>query len=331
MDYEKNIITEFGKKFHFNISSIERITKGGSERIYFRISTSKQSYIGVYNDNIPENIAFIEFANYFASININVPKILANNSENSIYFLNDLGNIDLLSLVLIDREKNNLLSPTTFDLYEKSISGLANIQINGHKGIDYSLCYQSNIFDGKAMQKDIEYFQKYFLSLYDFKINISKFTDDINKLIAHLDSADKEAFLYRDFQARNIMIYKNEPHFIDFQSGRKGAIYYDLASLLYQAKAKLNINEKEELIDTYLNQVNKYQYISGNTFKKFFPGFVLIRIMQTLGAYGFRGIVERKQHFLDSLPFGIKNIKTINNSWKLPYDLPYLRSIFDKI
>lgn len=328
---EELILSEFKRYFDLDVVNIINITKGGSERIYFRIFTNDSSIIAVYNSNIPENLAFLEFAEHFASLNINVPKVLAKNSDNNIYFLNDLGDSDLLSIVLNDKKDDNFISPSTLDLYKTSIAGLAKIQIIGHKNLDYSLCYQGNIFDGQSMLNDIEYFKKYFLSLYDFKIDTFKFTNEISKLISFLDSADKEAFLYRDFQARNIMINNDIPYFIDFQSGRKGAVYYDIASLLYQAKAKLHINEKEELVDTYLNEVNQYKYISGNLFKQFFPGFVLIRIMQTLGAYGFRGIVERKSHFLDSLPLGITNIKSINDHWQLPFDLPYLRSIFDKI
>ena len=178
---------------------------------------------------------------------------------------------------------------------------------------------------------DLHYFKYYFLKLAQIPFDEQLLEDDFNAFADYLQQAESDYFLYRDFQSRNIMVTENGPAFIDYQGGRRGALQYDLASLLYDAKADLPHEVREELLDFYISKLKEKTNIDEHAFRDFFTGYVLIRIMQAMGAYGFRGFYEKKEHFLKSIPYAIENLKYILNNFSLPVKLPALMEALEQV
>jgi hypothetical protein len=147
-------------------------------------------------------------------------------------------------------------------------------------------------------------------------------------LTEFLLSAAHDYFLYRDFQSRNIMLRDGQPFFVDYQGGRKGALQYDIASLLYDSKADLPPALRRQLLDHYLDSVGSYLKLDRGAFMEHYYAYVYVRLMQALGAYGFRGFYERKTHFLQSVPYALKNLRWLLHNAQLPIELPTLMSAF---
>jgi aminoglycoside/choline kinase family phosphotransferase len=295
----------------------------GSERKYFRIISRKINVIGAYNKDRAENIAYLTLAKHFYQLKLPVPEIYAQNISQGIYLLQDLGDISLFTLLNQIREQEGF-SDTIIQLYEKVIQILPKFQIEAAKNINYSVCYPRHSFDKQSMMWDLNYFKYYFLKLAKISFDEQKLEDDFQDLIHFLLEADGNYFLYRDFQSRNIMIMNQQPYFIDFQGGRKGALQYDLASLLFDAKADIPSDLRHQLLEKYLKELGKYIHPDRSSFLKYYHGYILIRIMQALGTYGFRGFYERKAHFLQSIPYAIKNLENLLLSINLPVKLPEL-------
>jgi len=304
-------------------NKIELLPKSGSNREYYRIYSDQKTVIGSYNEDLKENIAFIEFSKHFKSKNLNVPEIYAHDLDNHIYIQEDLGNetlFSLLSKIRIDYDFNEEL----VNAYKSVITEMPKFQIVGSKGIDYSVSYPRFSFDKQSMMWDLHYFKYYFLKLANIFFDEQELENDFHKFSDYLLEADSEYFLYRDFQSRNIMIKDDKPYFIDYQGGRKGALQYDLASLLYDGKAAIPQELRIEFLDFYMEETSKYIDLDKEKFKEYYHGFVLIRIMQAMGAYGFRGFYERKLHFLKSIPFAIQNLEWLLENVQLPIELPTL-------
>jgi aminoglycoside/choline kinase family phosphotransferase len=295
----------------------------GSERKYFRLIGRKINAIGVYNKDRSENIAFLTLAKHFFHYKLPVPEVYAENIDWGFYLLQDLGDLSLFALLNQIREKEGF-SETIIQLYEKVIHILPKFQIEAAKNIDYSICYPRHSFDKQSMMWDLNYFKYYFLKLAKISFNEQKLEDDFQNLIDFLLQADSNYFLYRDFQSRNIMILDQQPYFIDFQGGRKGALQYDLASLLFDAKADIPPDLRNHFLEKYLNTLTSYIHPDRHSFMKYYFGYVLIRIMQSLGTYGFRGFYERKSQFLQSVPYAIHNLDNLLSTVKLPVQLPEL-------
>src|SRR4030095_12801203 len=318
------------KHFGKDVSSYEPLTAHGSDRFIIRLrSETGSSCIGIINNNISENRAFISFGKHFKALGLHVPEIYAVSEDLKSYLLEDLGDETLLDKIKsgsgeFDQEKKSL--------YKKVISELPKFQVTAGKEIDYSLCYQFSEFGEENIEYDINYFKERYLKVfYKETIDEKSLKNDLDFLKKKILEITGNYFLYRDFQSRNIMHKDNDFFFIDFQSGRKGSLLYDLASLLYDAKADIPQNIREELLSYYLDVITDYADIEIASYKDHFWYFSVIRILQALGAYGFLGIVKGKSRFLESVPYALKNINFIFNSRIAGNELPYLRNIFKEL
>jgi aminoglycoside/choline kinase family phosphotransferase len=300
---------------------MDQLAQAGSDRRYFRIHGATRSAIGAYNAEFKENKAFIRFTQHFWNKQLPVPEIYAENLLNHVYLQEDLGDVQLFNLLPPVGEPWN---DDLVNLYKKTVASLADLQITGGQDLDYSACYPRAAFDKQSMMWDLNYFKHYFLKLAKVPFDEQALEDDFQKFTNYLLLADCNFFLFRDFQSRNIMIKDNKPYFIDYQGGRKGALQYDVASLLYQAKGGVPENIKKEVLNYYTDKVESLISIDRDFFVDMYYGYVLIRCLQTLGAYGFRGLYERREHFLTSIPFAIDQIEQILGMIKMPVKLPEL-------
>ncbi|HEX3079594.1 MAG TPA: RNase adapter RapZ [Puia sp.] len=311
------------------VLSIDKIPQSGSIRIYYRIRTGKGSFIATYGINIKENLSFINFSRHFKTKNCPVPEIYAVNTEGTLYIQEDFGDISLLN-----RLEASGHSDEVFDLFRKSLRALAHLQIRGNDGMDYeNWCLTSSEFGKQAILSDLLYFKYYFLDTLQLPYDKEKLIADFEIFSAELGNTEYKYFMFRDFQSRNIFIENEEVHFIDYQGGMKGAMQYDVASMLWQAKAELNEAWKHGLLEYYMDCVETEL---GTTFNKKefirqYHGYVLIRLMQVLGAYGFRGLFERKAHFLVSIPLGLKNLRSFLHQYPMAKNVPEFERILNLI
>ena len=304
------------------------LPESGSYRKYFRVKSKNHKAIAVYNEDKKENIAFLEFSKHFFNKNLPVPEIYAIDLENNLYLQTDLDDTTLFAY--IESVRTGVEFPEElFTTYKKVLDGLIKFQIEGSKGFDYSYCYPREAFDKQSMMWDLNYFKYYFLKLAKIPFDEQRLENDFLKFCDFLLEADTDYFLYRDFQSRNVMLKNKEPFFIDYQGGRKGALQYDLASLLYDAKANIPQQVRNELRKYYISQLENYINIDKEKFNNYYFGYVLIRIMQAMGAYGFRGFYEKKTHFLQSIPFAIENIKYLLETVNFDIDIPELLKVLN--
>ncbi|WP_282016670.1 RapZ C-terminal domain-containing protein [Marinifilum flexuosum] len=324
------LIRLFEKWAGDKVVETELLPQSGSYREYIRIIGEKRTVLGAFNADLKENHAFISFSKHFLSKNLPVPEIYHQDDENGLYLLQDLGKTTLFDYILHLRVGEGFATDLVL-IYKKIISQLVRFQVEGGEGLDFSACYPRDSFDKQSMIWDLHYFKYYFLKLAKIPFDEQLLENDFQKFSDYLLDAPREYFLYRDFQSRNIMLVNGEPWFIDYQGGRKGALQYDLASLLYDAKADLPQEVRDELFDHYLQEVQKVQKVDPKAFKSFFQGYVLIRIMQAMGAYGFRGFYERKEHFLKSIPYALKNLETILGRLDLPVELTELTKALNEV
>ena len=325
MTTEKDLIENLFATFNSDkIISIEKLPKSGGDRIYFRISIDSQNYIATYNINLKENNTFLYFTKHFKNIDAPVPQILAINIEGTIYIQEDFGTMCLLNIL-----ETNGYSENTKGLYKKTLKALAHLQIKGDEALNYDECITSKEFGKQAILSDLLYFKYYFLDTLKIPYDKEKLGDDFEALSSYLNHADYKYFMFRDFQSRNIMIKNEQPFFIDYQGGMKGALQYDVASLLWQAKADLSDEWKEELLNYYIDciEAEMNTIVDRLRFTSQYNGYVLIRLLQVLGAYGFRGLFERKAHFLTSIPLALKNLKSFLLNYAMGISLPE----FDRI
>lgn len=304
---------------------IIQLPQSGSSRIYFRLKTDSQNYIGAFNNDLKENEAFFSFTKTFKQLDINVPEILTIASDRKHYLLSDLGNETLFSA--LKNNKRTEKGKSNLCYIKKSLLALIDIQINGGNNIDFTKCYPRDKFDAQSIQWDLNYFKYEFLKLANISFDEQKLENDFQTIITYLQEVPSEYFMFRDFQSRNIMIIDDEPWFIDYQGGRKGPLQYDVASILYSPKTRLNKIQQEALLDFYIEQLSQKISIDTNLFKNQYYGFVLIRILQALGAYGYRGIFEKKSNFRNSIPVAIKNLSQLFIDKKRAIELPEIEAI----
>lgn len=327
-DIIQNISDLFFKTYNEKPSDITLLAQSGSDRKYFRVLSSKSPIIATFNQNIEENETFFYLSNHFRQATVAVPRVYAVNDDKTIYFQDDLGDTNLLD-VIIEKGYSNQV----FELLQKAVLNLIKIQIDGDKNLDYSKCIGSDEFGRQAIISDLLYFKYYFADTLKINYNRQKLIEDFEKLSIHLAETDYIYFMFRDFQSRNIMVKDNDVFFIDYQGGMKGAVQYDIASFLWQAKANLPNEWKENLLDFYINKFEEKTQTNINIskFKNQYKGFVLLRMLQVLGAYGFRGIFERKSHFLDSIPPALQNLKTYLNEKMPDIELPELDKVIEAV
>ena len=310
--------------------SIYELPSSGSNRRYFRISGSGITLIGAKGTSIEENIAFMEIAKHFKLKGLPVPQVLCASESKEFYLQEDLGDITLFNTIQQGRETSNF-SPDEISLLKKTIATLPKLQFEGGKGLDYSICFPQPEFDERNVWFDCNYFKYCFLKTTGIEFSEIKLHDDLTKMAADLlEGGNEEVFMYRDFQARNVMLVNDNPYFIDFQGGRKGPLYYDLASFVWQAKANYPTELKETLIETYREALKPYKDIPKEEFYRKLRLFVLFRTMQVLGAYGFRGYFEKKPHFLQSVPFAIDNLRKLINEQPFT-EYPYIQEILEEL
>lgn len=285
---------------------IEKLPQSGSDRVYFRIHHKHETFIATYNLNVKENLTFISFSRHFKSLQLPVPEIFCANEDQTIYLQEDLGTVSLLNQLEVNDH-----DAYVYELFQKSLKSLAAIQVKGDKGLNYDWCLTAKEFGKQAILSDLLYFKYYFLDTLRLPYDKQAMMDDFEALSTYLTKTEHKYFLFRDFQSRNIIINNNEVHFIDYQGGMKGALQYDVASLLWQAKAELSEKWKDRLLEYYMDQVDALldKPVDRITFESQYYGYVLIRLLQVLGAYGFRGLFERKAHFLSSIPLALRNLK----------------------
>jgi aminoglycoside/choline kinase family phosphotransferase len=310
--------------------SIEPLPAHGSAREYYRILDGSRTAIGTYNEDRAENIAFLEFSRHFHHAGLAVPEIYSEDLDKNIYLEEDLGDITLFSFLTEEREKNGF-SDRIIEVYEKVVKALPRFQVQAAKDLNYSVCYPRHSFDKQSMMWDLNYFKYYFLKLSKIPFDEQKLEDDFEKFTNFLLSTERDYFLYRDFQSRNVMLVEGIPYFIDYQGGRKGALQYDIASLLYDAKADIPEEVREHLLETYITALSSIIDLDRQSFLEYYYGYVFIRIMQALGAYGFRGFYERKSHFLMSVPYAIKNLEMLLHNVKLPVEIPALTDAWSRL
>lgn len=296
----------FGTLQQGKADRIEKLPQSGSDRIYFRIYAGNQTYIATHNLNKRETQTFIYFSRHFKQAGSPVPDILVVNSEDTLYIQEDLGTESLLNQLEQFGHGDKV-----YGLFQKSLSALASLQINGDRGLDYSWCLTAREFGKQAILSDLLYFKYYFLDTLQLPYDKQAMLDDFDALSTYLTHTQHKYFMFRDFQSRNIIVNNGEVSFIDFQGGMKGALQYDVASMLWQAKAELSEDWKNSLLDYYMDQVDKLlpNAIDRTLFVSQYNGYVLIRLLQVMGAYGFRGLFERKAHFLASIPLALRNLK----------------------
>ncbi len=303
----------------------------GSSRRYFRLQGGDLSAIGVYNPVPEENRAFIEFTRHFQSHRLPVPEIYAEDLRQNAYLVTDLGDISLFSLVEKNRGHELLPSSKIEGIYKHVLDYLIRFQVVAGRDFDYTCCYPKDSFDIQSMLWDLDYFRYYFLKPSRIPYDDQKLEDDFRALAGFLSQADAHYFMYRDFQSRNILLINDNPYFIDYQGGRRGHLQYDLASVLFQAKAGLPEDFRDKMLDHYLDRLSAHVKFNREEFIRYFYGFVLIRMVQVLGAYGFRGLFEGKSHFIVSIPHAIANLRWYLDNVTMNIRLPELNRVLQCI
>ena len=309
-----------------DLSSLDVLPQSGSERRYFRLHGTNGSVIGTYGANIKENETFIYFSKHFRKKNLPSANILAVNDDISVYLQEDFGDTSLLNIL-----ETEGLTDKVYSLFKKSLEALATLQVKGDDGLNYHFCLTNTEFGKQAIMADLLYFKYYFLDALRRPYDKQKLIDDFEALSNYLTHTEYKYFMFRDFQSRNILITSSAAgqqaetiNFIDYQGGMKGAPQYDVASMLWQARANLPDDWKENLLVDYINAFEELidSSVDRNIFRSQYNGYVLIRLLQVLGAYGFRGLFERKAQFLTSIPLALKNLKWFFENQSLGIGVP---------
>jgi len=296
---------------------------GGSGRAIVRLTGGASSAIGILYPVREENVAFIEFSRHFRRKGLPVPEIYAEDLSRGAYLEEDLGNTTLFEYLSAHRD-GDTIAPGAIEAYRKVVAVLPRFQVEAGRDLNYKVCYPRASFDRQSIAWDLNYFKYYFLRLAGVAFNEQALEADFGRLTKFLLGAPHEYFLYRDFQSRNVMLREGNPFFLDYQGGRRGALQYDIASLLYDGKADLPPALRQELLDYYLDCLGGFIDLKRDAFMEHYYAYVYVRILQALGAYGFRGFYERKAHFLQSVPYALKNLRWLAANVKLPIALPAL-------
>ncbi len=327
---EQEVRKLFSSKYNSAIDNIEALAPTGSYRQYFRISDNEQTVLGVFNEDLQENKAYLSFSETFINADINVPSILAISETKKCYLVEDMGKTTLWDLCQNDYNSKGKLSEETLATFKLTLQELLAIQTKTIDKLDLSYCYPRDSFDKQSMLWDLNYFKYMFLRVMRVPCDEQALEDDIQRLSSTLDKIDRNYFLFRDFQSRNVMIKDGKPYFIDFQGGRKGSIYYDLASMLYDANIKLCITDRKLLLDHYYDAFNKIKTTPKEVFLSLFNQFAMIRLFQALGAFSLRGVIEKKPHFKECIPFALSSLKDIIENPMMSKSYPELKTAINK-
>ena len=334
---EQELASLFREYSGHEVSGCVPITGSASDRKYFRLSGNGITAIGVLGDDIDENKAFLAIGRHLLSKGIRVPEIYAVSPCCRCYLQQDLGSLSLYDAVAEGRGKaasGKYPSRNTYSLEERAlltgtVASLPEIQIAGAEDFDFSCCHPVQSFDARSVMFDLNYFKYCFLKASGTGFDEYRLEKDFERLRDRLLSVGEYGFMYRDFQARNVMLHDGRPYFIDFQGGRRGPVHYDLASFVWQAKAAYPRDLKEEMISAYIGALRKFRPVDADSFREELRHFALFRTLQVLGTYGFRGYYERKRHFMESVPFAISNLRELI---AVPFDgYPYLMDVLARL
>lgn len=306
----------------------ECLTPSGSRRSYYRIISGNDSFIGVKGTDHDENRAFISIAAHLRSKGINVPEVIHVSEDGMSYIQEDLGDT-LLYDMLSQGRKSGRYDAQDREILLRVMRSLPKIQVEGADGFDFSVCYPSESLNARMVDFDLNYFKYCFLKPTPVEFNEERLQDDFDALKNDILAEPMDVFMYRDFQARNVMIKDGDPWFIDFQGGRRGPVYYDVASFVWQAKAAYPSDLKDEMIEAYIDALSEYRTVDRDEFRDRLRVFVLFRTLQVLGAYGFRGRIEKRAHFLESIPYAMKNLTELLSRPFPRY--PYLTEVLRRL
>lgn len=326
---EKIVSALYQRHFGKQPERVTLLPASGSSRKYYRIE-GNHSCIGAFHENLEENRLFIDFSLHFRKQGLHVPEIYSVSEDGRAYLQEDLGDTMLLNVVENER-KSGLWGDNLLDLYRKSLAELLRFQIIGGEGLNYSCCIPRPAFDRRCVLWDLNYFKYCFLRLAGVAFSENAMENDFESLASRIGRVDTDVFMFRDFQSRNIMIREGEVWFIDYQGGRQGALHYDVASLLYDAIVGMPDAQRETLLEEYIVMLQQYRRVDAVSFREDYYHFVLIRLLQAMGAFGLRGLFEHKQHFTDSICPGLQNISALFDTGKLGQDYPEIRKVVGEV
>ncbi len=306
MNHSEKILNQFKSVFREDVISFEELKGGVSDKLIIRICTSNNSIIGIYNESIKENEAYIGFTNVFNRLKLNTSEILHVSADKKIYFAKDLGKETLYDIIRRYSVRSELIQ-----IYKRVIEYLVKFQVLGADTINFNLCFETMTFDHEQIKFDADKFKKYFLKRYLQKED--KIIDDnvLNDIMNLTINVSGKYFMYRDFQPRNIIIQNNEPYFVDYQSGRLGPPQYDLISFLYSGSIDITDDERNVLKDYYYAEFTKYNKLDKEIFFNSLDYFALLRIIQVLGSYSHSYIEKNNSNVLRKIPVAINNLQTL--------------------
>lgn len=318
----------FEEHFEVKATHVHPLAVSGSDRLYYRISGGGKSAIGTYNANVAENNTFFYITELFRKHQVNVPLMYKVSKDRRAYLQQDLGNTSLFDLV-----QKEGFTDAVRKRYHQALALLARAQWIAGREADYKQCFSSRQFDEKAIMSDLLYFKYYFADLQGIAYDRSLLISEMELLSKDLGRVQPQTLMYRDFQSRNIMIHDDQVYFIDYQGCMQGPPQYDIASLLWQAKAQLPQAWKEDLLNGYISTLNELHVprMDEIHFRRGYVQFVLVRLLQVLGAYGFRGLLQHKAHFISSIGPALKNLSSFLSDHPQTPAYPELRSLLDKL
>ncbi|PWN65412.1 aminoglycoside phosphotransferase family protein [Chryseobacterium viscerum] len=322
--------SENAKRFfenHLGKKSSEFVTlaQSGSARVNFLATVTSEKYIITYNENIPENESFLYYSKIFSELSLNTPTILAVSEDRKMYIQEFLGQ-DTLSEVIAKEQ----LSPIVRSLVKQTLEKLFRMQIQTQGKIDFSRTFEYESYDELPVIHDLYYFKNFVADVLELEYNKSTLLKEFKKIVILIENIEPKGIMIRDFQARNIMVdEKNEVSFIDYQSAMKGPLLYDVISFLFQAKANFPEDFKQEMLDFYIQQFENPE--TRIQLRNAVMPIQMMRFLQVLGAYGFRGLIQRKQHFMTSLEKGIQNITQFADSWEQMNNYPELKKVIQQL
>lgn len=296
----------------------------GSARKYYRMSSRGETVIGVIGTNPKENRAFLTIDAQFRKFALNAPEVYGVSPDGMVYIQEDLGDGQLFEL-LKPSIASGAYGDEQMSLLKKTIAALPSVQFKVAEGLDWGVCFPDRAFNERMVNFDLNYFKYDFLKLTGIEFDEIRLQDDFDALREDSLGAVTDNFMYRDFQARNVMIRNGEPYFIDFQGGRKGPVQYDLASFLWNAGTHFSAGMRRELENVYLDALSEYRSVNRDEFYATYRLITLVRLLQEMGAYGFRGYIERKQIFIDCVPTALGCIRELTAE---PFErYPYLTQV----
>jgi aminoglycoside/choline kinase family phosphotransferase len=322
----------FEQRFGVAPASVLEVGADGSNRSYYRlVGPAMETAVGAYGPDADENRAFIAYTQTFYGAGLPVPELYGYDESAGVWLLQDLGDTTLYDALSLARQREGEEFPESMvGIYRRVLEELPRFQVEGGRRVDFTMAYPRSAFDKQSIRWDLNYFKYHFLKLAHIPFNEQRLEQDFGTLTWFLLQAETDHFLYRDFQSRNIMLLEGAPVFIDYQGGRKGALQYDVASLLYDAKAAVPDAVRERLLEHYLDALSAHTAVDRDRFLEHYRGYVIVRVLQALGAYGYRGFYERKPRFLQSVPFAARNLASILKRG-LPLELPELEVVLQRI